>query len=246
MVRDEERAAPAADEDPGAAAPGFGTGAELWLFRHGEVHPDWQGKAYGGLDVPLSERGRLDTLEVVRRFGALPFRRVLSSSLARARLLGEELARSSGAALTITPALAEIARGSWQGRTVAELFERSADEVASFYADPWGFGAHGGETDRDVHARAWPVVAEAFAGPGREPRAAEGDARPVALTAHYNVVRVLVARALGVRPPDSFRLRVDLGAVTVLEDAPGGWRLRRLNVRHPRGPGAARWTEPGA
>jgi len=221
-----------------APAPGFGSGAAVWLFRHGEVSADWQGKAYGGLDVPLSERGRADTLDVARRFGALPFRAVLSSSLERARLLGEQLSARCGAPLSVSPGLAEIARGRWQGRTVSDLFERSADEVAAFYADPWHFDGHGGETDADVSARAWPVLSAALEQARADP---DAPARPLAVTAHYNVLRVIVAQALGVRPPDSFRLRIDLGALTVLRDDPAGWRLLRLNVRGfgPRQPGSS-------
>jgi broad specificity phosphatase PhoE len=206
----------------------LGTGAEVWLFRHGEVHEDWQGVAYGGLDVPLSAQGERDTAEVARLFGALPFTAVLSSSLERARRLGEALAAAADAPLEVSPGLAEIARGRWQGRTVADLFERSAAEVEAFYDDPWSWNGHGGETDADVLDRAWPVLEAGL-------RAHGG---PLALTAHYNVVRVLVSQAIGVSPADSFRLRVDLGAVTVLRDDPEGWRLVRANVRSPRRPGA--------
>jgi broad specificity phosphatase PhoE len=209
----------------------FGTGRRVWFFRHAEVHEDWQGKAYGGLDVPLSARGEADTLSVAERFGGLPFGTVLCSNLSRARRLGELLAQRSGAPLVVHAGLAEIARGRWQGRTVAELHEQAGEEVAAFYADPWRYAGHGGETDRDVAARAWPVVAEAL-------RAAPGDARPLAVAAHYNVVRVLVARALGIDPAVSFRLRIDCGALTVLRDDPQGWMLERLNVRDLGGRGA--------
>ena len=129
-----------------------------------------------------------------------------------------------GTALEVSAGLVEIARGRWQGRTVADLFEHSAQEVEAFYDDPWSWNGHGGETDADVLARAWPVLERGLAAHGG----------PLALTAHYNVVRVLVSQAIGVAPADSFRLRVDLGALTVLRDDPGGWRLVRANVRRPR------------
>jgi broad specificity phosphatase PhoE len=221
------------DERAETAAPleSLGTGRRLWLFRHAEVHEEWQGKAYGGLDVPLSARGEADTVCVAERFGGLPFRAVLCSNLSRARRLGELLAQRSGAPLQVHAGLAEIARGRWQGRTVAELHEQAAEEVAAFYADPWRYCGHGGETDRDVLRRAWPVVAEAL-------RASPGDGRPLAVAAHYNVVRVLVARALGIEPALSFRLRIDCGALTVLRDDPRGWVLERLNVRDLGGGGA--------
>jgi broad specificity phosphatase PhoE len=219
-----------AGAEPTEPEPSFGSGTRVWLFRHAEVHEDWQGKAYGGMDVPLSERGRADTLRLGERFGGLPFRAVISSNLVRARLLGELLAERSGAPLIVSAGLAEIARGRWQGRTVADLHERSSDEVAAFYADPWHFNGHGGETDADVAARAWPVLAAALAEARGDPRQ-----RPLAVAAHYNVLRVLVARALGIPPSRSFRLRIDLGALTVLRDDPAGWRLERLNVRELAG-----------
>ena len=216
--------------------PGPGTGAEVWLFRHGEVHEDWQGKAYGGMDVPLSAQGEADTREVAKLFGSVPFKAVISSNLRRAYAIGSQLAERSGAVLEVTPGLREIARGHWQGRTVAELHADFSDEVAGFYNDPWTYNAHGGETDRDVLERAWPELERGLAEHGG----------PLALTAHFNVVRVLIAHALGIAPADSFRFRVDLGALCVLRDDPGGWTLLRANVRglpadrELRGPAAPR------
>ena len=206
---------------PPEAHGGFGTGAEVWLFRHGEVHEDFQGTAYGGRDVPLSAQGEADTREVARLFGAVPFRAVISSDLSRALAVGSQLAERCGAPLEVTPAMREISRGHWQGRTVAELHSEFSEEVAGFYGDPWNYDAHGGETDRDVWERAWPALERGVLEHGG----------PLALTAHFNVVRVLVARALGIAPHDSFRFRVDLGALCVLRDDPGGWRLLRANVR---------------
>lgn len=185
------------------------------------MHEDYQGKAYGGLDVPLSAQGEADTRAVARLFGEVPFRAVISSNLQRALAVGSQLAEHSGAPLEVTPGLREIARGHWQGRTVAELHADFSAEVKGFYSDPWTFNAHGGETDRDVLERAWPVLE----------RGLETHGGPLALTAHFNVVRVLVAHALGIAPHDSFRFRIDLGALCVLRDDPGGWTLLRANVR---------------
>ncbi|MCE9595917.1 MAG: histidine phosphatase family protein [Planctomycetes bacterium] len=211
---------------PARPHPGFGTGAELWFFRHGEVHPDWHGRAYGGMDVPLSDRGVADTEERVHAFGALPFRNVVSSNLVRARALGEGLARKTGAELEITPALAEIQRGEWAGQSIAKLHATRPAEVAAYFADPWNFVVPKAESDRDVFARAWPAVERTVLAP-------RGGL--VAVTAHYNVIRVLVAYLLGVAPCDSFCLRVDLASAVALRDDVGGWKLLRSNVRTPEG-----------
>ncbi len=219
--------------------PGFGTGVRLWLFRHAEVHEDWHGKAYGGLDVPLSKVGESNTDRIASEFGPLGFDALASSPLRRARRLGEGLARHSGAELVLEPGLREIDRGSWQGREVADLKRERRHEIEAFFQDPWSWREHGGEADQDVLRRAWPALertvrraAEARAG-SAAPSSADADAPRAGIVSHYNVTRVLVARLLGIAPRLSFRFRVDTGGVTQLADLPGGWQLLRSNVRSP-------------
>jgi broad specificity phosphatase PhoE len=207
---------------PGLHA-GFQSGAWVWLMRHGEVHEDWQGRAYGGMDVPLSAQGERDTSSAIEAFSKLPFERVVSSNLSRARKLGEGIAKQSGAALSISAGLAEIQRGRWQGLPIADLSRDRPEELAGFYDDPWNYDRHGGETDRDVLARAWPEVERVLA----------GGPKLVAITCHYNVVRVLLTRMLGLEPKLSFRLRIDLSGACLLQDGPEGWQLLRSNVKGP-------------
>lgn len=208
-------------EGAGERGPG---GSRVWLLRHSEVHADWQGVAYGGLDVPLSEGGLAESARLARAFATEPLERVLCSPLRRARELGERLAREARVELVLEPGLVEIDRGRWQGLRVDELVATRAEEVEAFYADPWSWKGHGGECDADVLARARGALERASARDGT-----------VALVSHYNVIRVLVAHALGVPPPLSFRFRVDTGGATLLERGPEGWRLRRSNVRGPCG-----------
>lgn len=206
------------------AHPGFGTGAQVWLFRHGEVREDFQGLAYGGMDVPLSSEGLEQTQRLAERFAGVRFTRVVASTLQRARYLGEQLSARTGAPLELDAGLVEIDRGRWQGLRQKELLARHEAEVAAFYDDPWNWREHGGETDSDVLARAWPVLERALAASGG----------PLAIACHYNVVRNLLAHALGIEPNTSFRVRIDLTAGALLEDGPHGWQLLRCNVRSPR------------
>lgn len=206
-------------------APSPGTGRELWLFRHGEVAPEWQGRVYGGLDVPLSRSGRRESRAVARRFRGIPFARVLSSDLDRARTLARLLSAASGAPLELSPGLREIERGRWAGRTVAEVQREAPQEVAAFFARSWSYTGHGGESDAALWERSWPPIEAALA--ARE-------SGPLAVVAHYNVLRVVLARMLGVAPKDSFGLRVDLARAVLARDAPDGWQLVRSNVRGPK------------
>ena len=210
----------AAHPDP-RPHPGRGSGVEVWLVRHAEVHEDWQGKAYGDLDVPLSASGRKRSGELARALARLRPAAVLSSPLERALELGRAVVERSGAPLVIEDDLKEIHRGRWQGLTVAELHRDEADAVRAFYADPWRWCGHGGESDARLAARVWPVV---------EKQLARRAGARVVLTTHYNVIRVIAAGALGIAPARSFAFRVDPGRAALLVDAPGGWRLRHSNV----------------
>ena len=214
--------------------PGFETSARLWLLRHAEVHEDFQGRAYGDLDVPLSEDGLADTERLAQEFGRLEVASIVSSPLSRANLLAEGISKYSGAEIVVEPGLAEIYRGTWQGQPVSDL---PADEVADFYADPWSWREHEGENDSQLLARSWPVV---------EKHAREHAGRNLIFVAHYNVIRVIVAHALGIPSSASFSLRIDPGRGALLLDVraeptesrteipqTSGWVLRHSNVQNP-------------
>src|SRR5688572_21286730 len=138
-------------------ARGAGTGARVWLVRHAEVHADWQGKAYGNSDVPLSADGEAATLAMGAAFAGVRLARVTSSDLARAIAMGRAIAAAAQAELVPDPRLREIWRGAWQGLPAIEFRARWERDAETFLADPWTWKGHGGESDSDVHARAWPA-----------------------------------------------------------------------------------------
>jgi len=203
---------------------GKGSGTAVWLLRHAEVTPEWQGRVYGGMDIPLSPEGERDSDRMAEVFAREPIVAVYGSPLSRARRLAAALARGRGIELIERPGLVEIDRGRWSGMMVDELHARLPDEVKAFHADPWSWRAHAGEADEDVLVRAWPVVDEAL-------RAHAG--RTVAIVCHYNVARVILACALDTPPSRSFELRVEKAHGSLLVDAPAGWRLVHSNVNAP-------------
>lgn len=203
---------------------GFGSGSELWLARHGEVHADWQGQEYGALDVPLGEPGRLQSERLAAALARLEPAVILSSHLQRAEHMGRALALAAGLELQVDPRLGEIDRGGWSGRRVEELHGELAHEVRAFYADPWSWRGHGGENDAMLAERIWlPIEAGLKQAAGAR----------LVVTSHYNVVRVLVSTALGIPPASSFNLRLDAAHLVVLKDGPGGWELLYSNLHEP-------------
>ena len=73
-------------------------------------------------------------------------------------------------------------------------------------------------------------------------------ARRIAVAAHYNVIRVAAAYAVGIPPARSFGLRVDPGRAVLLRDGRLGWELVHTNVVGPialEDPGAREARDAG-
>ena len=218
--------APSGHREPARAPrPGPGTGARLWLLRHGEVAADFVGTAYGDADVPLSDRGLQQTEQLAAAFGDRRTTLVASSPLERSRRLGEAISRAAAAPLRIDARLAEIHRGDWQGLPRAEYARRWELERQAYWADPLGWSGHGGESEAALLERVWPAFCELAR--EAQPRGA------TVLTTHRNVVRCLVAAALGLPVGQSHALRIDPARGVLLADDPGGWTLLGSNLATP-------------
>lgn len=215
----------AADTPSQPRAPGLGTGTRVWLVRHADVAAQWHGHAYGNLDVPLSPTGEEQTRTLGAAFQKIPLVRVHSSDLARAQAMGQALAAHSGARFTQDPRLREIWRGEWQGMRSEEFRRRWEEQRADFLRDPWHWKGHRGESDADVYERAWPALLEVV----REHAGAH-----LALTSHYNVIRVLATRALGLNTQQSFGFVTDPAHAVLLVDEAQGWRLVANNISSPQ------------
>lgn len=210
-------------EPPRDPLPSPGTGSKLWLVRHG--HVDAPHGSYGDTDVPLSALGEEETRAAVASLAGLEgLHAVVSSPLSRARAMGEGLAEATGLALRLEDGLKEIHRGQWQGIGADEYRARWDAEAEAYWRDPLNWRGHGGESEADLVARGLPCV-EAAA------RAAGGELAVV--TAHRQILRAVVAAAVGIPPVASHRMTIATGSGILLEDAPHGWVLHRTSVKPP-------------
>jgi len=206
-------------------ASGRASGARIWLVRHAEVHANFEGTAYGNSDVPLSSTGLEQTRAMGAAFSGMPVELVIASPLARATAMGRAIADSTGARLEFAPGLAEVSRGAWQGLASAEFRARWIADQAQFFADPWHWKGHGGESDADLFARGWPVLERAL-------ELARGG--NVVLASHYNLIRALVTGALGWSARASFAFRNRPAHASLLVDGPSGFELRANDAADPR------------
>lgn len=152
---------------------------ELVIVRHADT--DWtvSGQHTGRTDLALNEAGRAKALGLRERLAGRRFAEVWSSPLERAR----ETARLIGFEPLARAELAEWDYGAYEGLSTEQIEERSPGW------DLWRDGCPGGENAAAVGARADAVLAAL---------PAIGD---VLVFSHGHLLRVLIARWLGLEPP---------------------------------------------
>ena len=182
---------------------------ELYLIRHPRpaVAP---GICYGQLDLGLAESA--DAV-AARLRPLLPANYALfASPLARARLLAEALGNPQ-----LDPRLKEIHFGDWEGRHYDEIGQAALD---AWVAEPLDFAPPGGESPRQMAARAHDFLAALQAAP---------PAPAVVVVAHGGPLRAIAGQLLGLPPPRWLGLDFGCGEVTRLDLHDWGTLLRWFN-----------------
>ena len=201
---------------------GPGTGARVWLVRHGSV--DAGDIAYGDLDVQLSELVRAETLRAAEDLASLGPLAVWSSPLSRARALGEALAARAKVPLTLDPRFMEVHRGAWQGLPRSEYLARWHDDRSAYWRDPFHWRGHGGESEADLRKRVVAALSDALAATAPPPGSL------LVVTAHRQALRALIAAMLGLPAGASHGLTLDPAHGCLCLDEPDGWTLVRSNI----------------
>lgn len=188
------------------------------LIRHG--HTPTAGRILTGWarGVHLSERGRAEAEDLVRRLEGVPLEAIYSSPLERCRETAAPLAKARGLPVRVRRDLLEVNYGEWSGRSIRQLARTRAWRAVQ--RTPSAVRFPGGETLPEVQARAIDAV--------RDITQAHPDG-VVAVVTHADVVRLALAGLLGL-PLDLYqRLAVDPGSVSAVAFADAEVRALRVN-----------------
>jgi broad specificity phosphatase PhoE len=169
----------------------------VFAIRHGETAWSLSGQHTGTTDIPLTDNGRQLAERMRSVLATKAFELVLCSPMQRARETCE--LAGLGDKAVIDPDLVEWNYGEYEGLTPEQIHEKGPDWL--IFRD----GCPGGEMPEQVGARVDRVVARV--------RAVEGN---VALFAHGHVLRVLVARWIGLPPGAGQHFLLDTGTLSVL------------------------------
>ncbi len=170
----------------------------IHLVRHGDTTQAAEGIFCGDLDPPLTEHGRSQADLVARAVASYGASALYCSPKLRARQTAEPIASVCRLEPVIEPGLREIAYGTWEGRTEADIRQSDASAFMEWRADPALASPPGGETAFQIAGRALPVIARIR----KDHRSGH-----VLIVSHKATVRVIVCALLGI-PLGRFRSQI--------------------------------------
>ncbi|MEA5390087.1 histidine phosphatase family protein [Cyanobium gracile UHCC 0139] len=175
---------------------------EVILIRHGETEWSLSGQHTGSTDIPLTAQGEEAARGLAPLLARHPFSLVLCSPLQRARRTCE--LAGLGAQARLEPDLVEWDYGAYEGLTTTEIQAQRPGWMV--FRD----GCPDGESPAQVGERVDRVIGRLRQEGGR-----------VALVAHGHLLRVFVARWIGLTPGHGAHFLLDTATLTVLSDYRG-------------------------
>lgn len=181
------------------------------LLRHGRSTANGSGILAGRTPkVGLDDTGRAQARALVERLAGVPLACLVSSPLLRCKQTLEPLAKHRGLERVTESRLSEVDYGEWTGRELKTLVKEPLWRVVQ--AHPSAAVFPGGEGLATVQARAVAAVREHDA----RITAEHGDHAVWALCSHGDVIKAILADALGQHLDGFQRIVVDPGSLSVV------------------------------
>ncbi|MGY4720066.1 histidine phosphatase family protein [Naumannella cuiyingiana] len=199
------------------------TASRIVVWRHGQTDWNVQLRFQGHADIPLNEVGRAQVAAAAPAIAALRPDVIISSDLSRARETAGALAALTGQPVATDPRLREIAVGTWEGRTLAEIAEEEPDFRDREMAGDDVRRSPTGETVTEVATR--------FAAALAEHADALADGQTLLVAAHGLAARVGSCAFLGMSGKDARLLRGmdNAGWLIMDRSGEGAWRMAAYN-----------------
>ena len=190
--------------------------ATVILVRHGRTSANASGVLAGRTPgVRLDETGTGQARRTGERLAVVPLARVVSSPLERCKQTSREILRARPLAedpvpLSTERGLAECDYGEWQGRPLRELAKE--DLWRTVQAQPSAVTFPGGESMTQMHAR----VVAAVRRHDREVTEAHGEHAVWVAVSHGDLIKAVLADALGLHLDLFQRITVDPASVSIV------------------------------
>ena len=186
------------------------------LIRHGRSTANTQGVLAGWLPgVGLDDTGSGQATALVDRLAGTPFVHLVSSPLQRCRETVEPLARAHGLTVEVHEGIGECRYGAWTGRPIKELVDEPLWRVVQDRPSEATFPSsdeYPGESIAQMSQRAAAAVAQIDAAVTAE----HGPHSVWGLVSHGDIIKSVLAHAVGTDLDNFQRLHVDPASVSVI------------------------------
>jgi probable phosphomutase (TIGR03848 family) len=193
------------------------------LVRHGRTTANASGVLAGWTPgVALDETGHDQAVRLAQRMAVLPLARVVTSPLQRCRETAAELVAVPGPKKVARPdprtddRLGECKYGDWTGRPLKDLAKDPLWRVVQAHPSAVTFPGPEGESMPDMQHRAVAAVRDHDA----QVAAESGDGAVWVAVSHGDVIKALLADALGMHLDAFQRIVVDPCSVSVIRYTP--------------------------
>ena len=179
------------------------------LLRHGRTTANTGGVLAGWTPgVQLDEKGQAQVRAVAERLATVPLAAVVSSPLERCQQTAAALLDGRDLAVQSDDRLGEARYGDWTGRTIKELAKEPLWKVVQQHPSAAVFPGPEGEGLAQTQARAVSTV--------REWNAKLGPGAVWLACSHGDVIKAILADALGLHLDQFQRIVVDPASVSVV------------------------------
>ena len=204
------------------------------LVRHGRTTANNSGVLAGWTEgVSLDDTGRAQVEALAGRLAPVPVAALVTSPLQRCQETADLLlAGRDGVARHVDERIGEVRYGEWSGRELKKLAKDPLWKVVQSHPSAMTFPGEDGEAMRDMQSRAVTTV--------RDWNARLGDDAVYVVVSHGDVIKAVLADALGMHLDQFQRLVVDPGSVSIISYAP----LRPFVVRINDGGGDLSFLAP--
>ena len=190
------------------------------LVRHGRTTANDAGVLAGWTEgVSLDATGEGQVRSLAGRMAQVPLAAVVTSPLQRCRETTDLLLAGREVPVHVDERVGEVRYGDWSGRELKKLAKEPLWKVVQAHPSAMAFPGEGGESMRAMASRAVDAV--------REWNDRLGPDAAYAVVSHGDVVKAVLADALGMHLDQFQRLVVDPGSVSIVTYTP----LRPFVVR---------------
>jgi probable phosphomutase (TIGR03848 family) len=184
--------------------------ATVLLIRHGLTEANTGGVLAGWTPgVHLAERGREQVEQLAARLLPVPLTAIVTSPLDRCIETAAAIAASrNGLKPAIDERIGECRYGDWTGQELKKLAKEPLWQVVQSHPSAARFPGEGGESLAETQSRAVAAV--------RDWNARLGDDATYAVVSHADVIKSVLADALGMHLDQFQRINVDPASVSVV------------------------------